>query len=433
MPPPRPKKFGQILLDHGWITKDQLQRALQNQSVVGGRVGTCLLEMDALPEDLVMKALSEQHGVPAATVEDLRNIPEEIHGLLPARVARRCRAIPFQIVGTQLSIALLDVRNLQIQDELAFVTAKRLKIFVANEARVFEALEKYYGEECPQRFSHLIDRMNRARYLWDRPEEAQAQPTTQSGRHSVEGEAVKRPTGTQPAVVAAPVAAAAPAAAPAVIPPPPPPQPSPQAAVPAALPAPTPPEPPSRPATLSIPVAPEEHAAMRGAPVAPAPLSPADVETRLLNPKDRDDVGATLIAYLKQDFSRVLLFKTVKSSVEGWMGSGDGLDLEALRGVSIAFTQPSVFLSLKQGSTYYRGPLAPLPAHRDLARSWGGQLPGECLVLPVRIKDRLAAFIYVDRGTASLGGADMEGLQRLTAKTAIAFELCIMRSKLKQA
>jgi hypothetical protein len=421
VPAPRPKKFGQILLDHGWITKDQLQRALQNQSVVGGRVGTCLLEMDAIPEDLVMKALSEQHGVPAASVEDLRNIPEEIHSLLPARVARRCRAIPFQIVGTQLSIALLDVRNLQIQDELAFVTAKRLKIFVANEARVFEALEKYYGEECPQRFSHLIDRMNRARYLWDRPEEAQAQaPATQSGRHSVEGEAVKRPTGTQAAVTVAP-AAEPPAPAPA----PPPPKP--------AEPAPAAPAPPSRPATLSIPVAPEEHAAMRGAPAAPPPLSPADVETRLLNPKDRDDVGATLIAYLRQDFTRVLLFKTVKANVEGWMGAADGLDLDALRGVSIAFAQPSVFLSLKQGSAYYRGPLAPLPAHRDLARSWGGQLPGECLVLPVRIKDRLAAFIYVDRGTASLAGADMEGLLRLAAKTAIAFELCIMRSKLKQA
>jgi hypothetical protein len=172
---------------------------------------------------------------------------------------------------------------------------------------------------------------------------------------------------------------------------------------------------------------------MRGTPAAPPPLSPADVETRLLNPKDRDDVGATLIAYLRQDFTRVLLFKTVKTNVEGWMGAADGLDLDALRGVSVAFAQPSVFLSLKQGSAYYRGPLAPLPAHRDLARTWGGQLPSECLVLPVRIKDRLAAFIYVDRATASLAGADMEGLQRLAAKTAIAFELCIMRSKLKQA
>ena len=36
-------------------------------------------------------------------------------------------------------------------------------------------------------------------------------------------------------------------------------------------------------------------------------------------------------------------------------------------------------------------------------------------------------------GAASLAGVDMETLQRLATKAAIAFELCIMRSKLKQA
>jgi type II secretion system (T2SS) protein E len=394
VPAPRPKKFGQILLERGWITKDQLQRALQNQSVVGGRIGTCLLEMDALPEDLVMKALSEQHNVPAATVEDLRNVPEDVITLLPARVARRCRAVPFQISGTQVSIALLDVRNLQIQDELAFVTAKRLKIFVANEARVFEALEKYYGEECPQRFSHLIDRMNRARYLWDRADETRAPAATQSERHSTEAAAAGR-YGTQPAVT-------------------------------------PPPAPPSRRSTLTIPLAPEERAALAGT-SSPAPVTSGDVELRLLNPKDRDDVGHGLLAYLGQAFNRALLFKAVKNNVEGWMGTGAGVELEALRNTSIPLNQPSVFLNLKQGSNFYLGPLAPLPAHRDLARAWGGELPKECLVLPVRIKDRMAMFIYLDKGAEGLAGVDVDSLHRLAAKVAIAFELCIMRSKLKQA
>lgn len=422
MPATRPKKFGQILLERGWITKDQLQRALQNQSVVGGRIGTCLLEMDALPEDLVMKALSEQHSVPAATVEDLRNVPEEIIALLPARVARRCRAVPFQITGTQVSVALLDVRNLQIQDELAFVTAKRIKIFVANEARVYEALEKYYGEECPQRFSHLIDRMNRSRYLWDRAEESRAPAQTQSERHSTEAAAAGRyGAGTQP--VAVPAAPAPPAAAPAA---------PATAAVPSA-PAPAPAAMASRPPTLTIPLAPEERAALKGTAAPPAPMTAGDVELRLLNPKDRDDVGRGLLDYLGQSFNRALLFKAVKNNVEGWMGSGAGLDLEALRNTSIPLHQPSVFLNLKQGSNFYLGPLAPLPAHQDLARAWGGELPKECLVLPVRIKERIAIFIYLDKGADGLAGVDVDSLQRLAAKAAIAFELCIMRSKLKQA
>lgn len=422
----KPKKFGQILLEHGWVTKDQLQRALQNQSVVGGRIGTCLLEMDALPEDLVMKALAEQTGSPAATVENLRNIPEEIHTLLPARVARRCRAVPFQIVGNQISIALLDVRNLQIQDELAFVTNKRLKVFVANEARIYEALEKYYGEECPQRFSHLIDRMNRARYLWDRPEEGRALTSTnQSNRMASEAAAApKTITGTSSVASFTQAPKVAETAAPGAVA---------EVAVVAAATEPAEAPPVSRSPTLSIPLAPEERAALRGVP-APAPaLTPRDVETQLLNPRDRDDVGKTLLSYLSQDFSRVLLFKAVKNNVVGWMGQGAGVQADTLGVYAVQFNQPSVFLNLKQGGQFFLGTLAPMPAHRDLARTWGGEVPKESLVLPIRIKDRVATFVYLDKGANGLSGIDIEALQRLAAKAAIAFELCIMRSKLKQA
>ena len=60
-------KLGQLLVARGWITVQQLTRALTTQSVVGGRLGTCLLEMDALSEDLCSRASSEQHGVPAVS------------------------------------------------------------------------------------------------------------------------------------------------------------------------------------------------------------------------------------------------------------------------------------------------------------------------------------------------------------------------------
>src|SRR5215207_7994856 len=83
-------KLGQLLVARGWITVQQLTRALKNQSVVGGRLGTCLLEMDVISEDLLLKGLSEQLGVPAAAVDDLRAVSEEVRDLLSPRLARRC-------------------------------------------------------------------------------------------------------------------------------------------------------------------------------------------------------------------------------------------------------------------------------------------------------------------------------------------------------
>ena len=209
------KRLGQILLEHGWIAPVQLTRALAHQRSFGGRLGTCLLELGELEERLLLRALSLQLGVPAADAEDLRSVPEEVVKLLPARIARRGQAIPFRAYGGQLSVALLAITDLALQDELAFVSGKRLKVHIANEARIFEGLEKYYGEECPRRFSQLADRLNRSRYLWqaEAAEAALASPAASPAR------------GATPASLASPVAVVAPPpmtlSAPPPLPPPP--------------------------------------------------------------------------------------------------------------------------------------------------------------------------------------------------------------------
>ncbi|HVT58767.1 MAG TPA: hypothetical protein VHR45_10230 [Thermoanaerobaculia bacterium] len=163
-------KLGQLLVARGWITVQQLTRALQNQNAVGGRLGTCLLEMDAIGEDLLSRSLAEQFGVPAAGIDELRGVPEEALQLIPEKLARRCRAVPFRLAGGRLDVAMLDPRNLSCQDEIAFACGKRVKVHVLHEVRVFEALARYYREQCPSRIELLLDRLNRVRYLWGAPE-----------------------------------------------------------------------------------------------------------------------------------------------------------------------------------------------------------------------------------------------------------------------
>src|SRR6185436_475132 len=160
------KKLGEFLVEREWLTRDQLTQALRHQQVFGGRLGSCLLELTLLSEERLAKALSDQLGVPAVTQDDLRVIGDNLTEQVPAKLACRIRAIPFERFGNALSVAIVDVRDLQAQDELAFVTSKRLKIHVAPEVRILEALEKH--DNCPAepRFSRIWDRLNRAKYLW---------------------------------------------------------------------------------------------------------------------------------------------------------------------------------------------------------------------------------------------------------------------------
>jgi len=452
-------KLGQLLVARGWITVQQLTRALKNQNVAGGRLGTCLLEMDAISEDLLLKGLAEHLAVPAVSVEDLRGVPEEVLGLIPDKLARRLRAVPFRVEVGRLDLALIDPRNLSAQDEIAFASGKRVKVYVANEIRILEALERYYGEECPSRFGVVLERLNRARFLWDKRGESEPPATPERPLENLfatppkiklppllpelRAVAPQRPPPSAPAVAvprvqpmaspAAAVAAAAPSAAqapPAHNPPVealPVESPPPRAAAPARAPMPRP---------MSVSLTPEERAELGAlAWVEPAstdrslpiPANLDELEAALVRARDLDEVGQILLGFLGRDHRRAALFQISRDRVSALKVHGTGIDRDAFAAFSIGFDQPSLFLNLRQSSSVYLGPLPPMPAHRQLARAWGGELPRDCIMLPVRIKDRLVMVIYADGATR--GPVGLPQIQRLAALATGAVERCILQRK----
>lgn len=448
-------KLGQLLVARGWITVQQLTRALTTQQVVGGRLGTCLIEMDVISEDNLLKGLSEQHGVPAVSLDDLRGIPDEVLALLPDKLARRCRAVPFRVVGSRLDVAMLEPRNLALQDEIAFASGKRVMVHVAHELRIVEALERYYREEASSRYSMLVERLNRARYFWERdrqpeppkPEDELARlPPLPAGRP-----VVKRPAAPAPAAPApVPASPARPAPVPVA-----------KAAPPAKAEAPPAPA-PRRPSIQTVSMTEEERAALSAAtrpitvpapaapsppppPTAVSPASPAlpthgsidEVEAAFARTHDREEVARIALGFLARGYRRAALFQAAKDKVSAWMGQGE-LDLPIFQKFSIGFDQPSLFLNLRNGSSLHIGPLPPMPAHRELARAWGGELPRDCVVLPVRINDRLVAVLYADGGLKAakgpgIGGIELSHLQRLAAATGAALERCILHRKRAEA
>jgi hypothetical protein len=415
-------KLGQLLVARGWISVQQLTRALKTQNVAGGRLGTCLLEMDALSEELLLKGLSEHLGVPAAAAEDLRGIPEEVLDLIPDRLARRLHAVPFRMEAGRLDLALMEPRNLSAQDEIAFASGKRVKAYVANEVRIFEALEKYYGEECPSRIAVVLDRLNRARYLWEktegRAEPEAAQPP--GGSLFATPPRIKLPPPLpEPPPAAAPAPRGTPAAAAAVAR-----APSPSDTAPVAI---------LRPTKVTL--TPEERAELGAVaevepaapPPSPAPTNLDEVEAALAATRTLDEVGEILLGFLCRDHRRAALFQVSRDHISGWKAQGLGVSPNAFTAFSVGFDQPSLFLNLRQSSGLYLGPLPPMPAHRQLARTWGGDLPRDCIMLPVRIKDRLVMVVYAD-GAAG-GPIELPLLQRLLALATAAVERCILQRK----
>lgn len=404
--------LGEQLIQRGLVTSEQLTAAEARQTQLGGRLGTALLELDALSEDALLEALSEQLSLPAADPERLRAIDPDVWGLLPARLAVRSRAIPFRAAGNVVDMAMLDVRNLSLQDELSFVIGKRLRIHIANEVRIMEALQTYYGKECPIRFTSLLGRLNRRREQWKSdPEPAAPQPVPQP--------------------LAAVAAEPLPAARKRIVLPP-------------------------KNRKTSIPLSKAERAALETsqgpAPppgahdpllvppvsdsVAPPPVvaepRPRDEIKRfallLRETRNAGEVGAALLAELGQDFVRCILFRVRRGLVSGWMGRGPGLRRQRLTDYFATLDEASVFSSLVSGEPF-RGSLSPLPAHLRLFELWRGRPGTECTLMPLLIRGRLVAVVYGDRDSIGLEDLDPSRSQRLIAEAAAALERCILRRK----
>lgn len=444
--PETSKKLGQMLVEDGHITGEQLIRAIQSQRVVGGRIGTCLLEMDVLTEDKLLDALSRQLSVPAAHIDELRTINDVVLRMIPSKVASRWQAIPFFVDETAIHVATLNVKNLACLDEIEFCTNKRVTPHIANEVRIFEALEKYYSVECPKRYGHLLDRLNRSRYMWDEsakvllgggeaewndPIEMSPPPeldlrdsdlggsngaASEPGSSGANGSA---PEARSTRVMSSPASRSTRSLGGSL--PTEKPSPSDRPSAPITWPATDQGSPDRSPAATD-----GDHLDL------PEILTLQDLEGLLAGQADHRSVGRLVLHYLTQVFSRCAIFAIKGEHVRGWLHHGESIDATLVRHLEIAFDQPSAFLSLAKGAEFFLGPLTPMPAHRLLASCWGGQLPDQCLLLPIRVRGRLISVIYGDNGSRGLVGVDVELLKEVAEKASIAFELCILRRKLHQ-
>ncbi|HEY5514224.1 MAG TPA: hypothetical protein VIK40_11330, partial [Geomonas sp.] len=101
-------KLGELLIQAGKITPAQLEEALKEQAIFGGKFGTNLIEMGYLDEHDLAHFLSKKTGLPHASPELLMNIPPQVIRLIPEDAARKYRVVPVALNNRRLSLAMSD-------------------------------------------------------------------------------------------------------------------------------------------------------------------------------------------------------------------------------------------------------------------------------------------------------------------------------------
>src|SRR3954469_14755350 len=141
------RRIGQIFVDMGFVSDDQLEMLLEEQQQRPGTLlGKIGLELNMLNEEQLVQALAEQMGMQVVELGDTV-IPHEVINVMTESMAQLYRAIPIRMEGNRLTVATCDPQNITIQDELRSLLGHEIKIVIAGETDIKKTLEKYYDAE----------------------------------------------------------------------------------------------------------------------------------------------------------------------------------------------------------------------------------------------------------------------------------------------
>jgi len=137
-------KLGEILVRENLISPQQLREALDYQRVNGGRLGSNLVKLGVISDDVITAVLSRQYGVPSINL-DLFHIEPVTIKLISQEVALKYTVLPISRVGATLTLAMADPTNVFAMDDIKFMTELNVEPVIASEASIQMAIGKYYS------------------------------------------------------------------------------------------------------------------------------------------------------------------------------------------------------------------------------------------------------------------------------------------------
>src|SRR5581483_2618076 len=140
----RPKQLGQILLEQGLLTQEQLERALAEHRNAPKSLGRVLIDLGYIQERDLVRALAEQVGLEFVDLSEYQVEPTATT-LLPESLARRYRAIPIGEREGKLLVAMSDPANVYALDDIRAITNRDVQPVVATASDVEQAIAKYSG------------------------------------------------------------------------------------------------------------------------------------------------------------------------------------------------------------------------------------------------------------------------------------------------
>lgn len=140
-------RLGDVLVNSGVITAEDLEKGLFRQKGTGRKLGEVLVDEGIVTEENIARALSDQLRYDMIDLQNVE-IEEDVLKLVPANVLKKYKVLPFEYSqdNMMLRVAMADPMDIAALDDINIITNMQVEPVVATTQGVMLAIDRYYGQ-----------------------------------------------------------------------------------------------------------------------------------------------------------------------------------------------------------------------------------------------------------------------------------------------
>lgn len=140
---PQKKLFGELLLETGIVTAEQLAKGLERQRKTGERLGRALIAL-GVREEQIAETLARQLSIPFINLHQ-QGVDPAAAALLPEALARKYSVVPVKRNGSRLMLAMADPLDIVALDDVSIATGCGVSPLITTMSEIKAAIERVYG------------------------------------------------------------------------------------------------------------------------------------------------------------------------------------------------------------------------------------------------------------------------------------------------
>ncbi len=142
---PQHKKIGELLLEKGLVTEEQLFDAFISSKKTGTPIGSILVSKGYISLDSLKEVLSVQKGIETIDTSKLE-LDSKILSILPEDFIKLNMVIPVKFDGKNLIVGMVNPNNRQVINDIVYLTGLRPRVMLITHYEFLQCIKHYYSD-----------------------------------------------------------------------------------------------------------------------------------------------------------------------------------------------------------------------------------------------------------------------------------------------